>query len=105
MDEHLSWEYLYDFTGACFYVFYVFDVNGGIRDFVTETRRASLMYFRNPVFSEEDKKDLKLWKLKNATFNRHTNTAPQGVSLAMDSRLEQGVELRAELRLKVGICF
>lgn len=62
-----------------------------------------LIYFRNPVFSEEDKKDLKLWKLKNATFSRHANTAPQGVSLAMDSRLEQGVELRAELRLKVGI--
>lgn len=61
-----------------------------------------LHYFcSNPVFGDDDKKDIKLWKSKNASFSRPMNAAPQGVSLAMDARLEQGVELRAELRLKV----
>ncbi len=32
-----------------------------------------------------------------------TNVTPQGVSTAMDARLETGVELSAELRLKVYI--
>ena len=52
----------------------------------------------------EKKMGLKLsWKSKLSSMvsNNKTNMVPQGVSTAMDARLETGVELFAELRLRV----
>ena len=52
----------------------------------------------------EDKKDFKNWKIKMANYSANktsNNVVPHGISLAMDARLEQGLELGAELRLKV----
>ncbi len=53
----------------------------------------------------EEKKPsgLKVWKNKLGSSSRpKTNLTPQGVSTAMDARLEHGLGLGAELKLKVG---
>lgn len=52
---------------------------------------------------QEDKKQkFELWKNKLATIvASKANVVPQGISTAMDSRLENSLELTAELRLKV----
>ena len=61
------------------------------------------------VFSGSDDKNkmFKAWKgkLNNIIYNGKStvNSAANGISMAMDSRLENGIEQSAELRLKV--CF
>ena len=47
--------------------------------------------------------NMKAWKSKlSSIVSNKTGGTPQGVSTAMDARLETGVELSAELRLRVG---
>lgn len=58
------------------------------------------------MFGFDDKKDTKAWKGKLINYAQYRTpavTPPHGVSMAMDSRLEHGIELGAELRLKVSI--
>lgn len=48
-------------------------------------------------------KKLKALKNKLTTIVSKSSHGPQGVSTAMDARLETGVELRAETRLRVRV--
>ena len=52
----------------------------------------------------DKKMNMKAWKSKlSSIVSSKSGSAPQGVSTAMDARLETGVELSAELRLRVSV--
>ena len=53
-----------------------------------------------PTVGSDEKKTKLKSKLASYVASK-SNTLPQGVSTALDARLENGVELTAELKLKV----
>ena len=57
-----------------------------------------------PTVGSDEKKTKLKSKLASYVASK-TNTLPQGVSTALDARLENGVELTAELKLKVCIFY
>ena len=62
-------------------------------------------YNLGPMMEEGKKGLLESWKnrLSSYSSNPKSSTQGQGVSTAMDARLEFGVELNAEMRLRVGV--
>ena len=67
-----------------------------------KTNGAVLM-LSSRVFEADDKKHkLESWKNKLASYMASkSSVVPQGISTAMDARLEGSLDLAAELRLKV----
>lgn len=62
-------------------------------------------YNLGPMMEEGKKGLLESWKNRLTSYNANPKSGAQGqgVSTAMDARLEFGVELNAEMRLRVGV--
>jgi len=59
------------------------------------------VYSESLALQEKEKLSRKLYNLNCAAGKSTNSAAVPGVSIAMDSRLENGIEMCAELRLRV----